>query len=422
MNPPRLARVRRGGSAALLAAVALIAGGAGPPGPPGLPALYPAPAPAPAPNLTPNPNPAPDPNSPRATSPSGPNAAGSILEPNERPIDLGTALRLAGAQNPAAPAGPSAGAGGGRGAAVRGGADPADAQRRHELRHPHRQLAAVERQHPLDEPEALYVGGGAFAVAAGHGQRSRASRWPGTSREGSISTWRAGRSSGSGNWPAPRSRTRPCSGRRWRTASCSAPRGTRAIAEQIRDQAAEVARITAAYARTGEGRQADADRAATELARRRADVRQAEGRMLEASARLCRVLNLDPSIRLHPTDAYVVPMPVIPDPVPLCELIAIALMRRPELGERRAVIRQALLALEGAKVLPFSPTVLHRLQRRRVRRRQQPGPARLRQLRHPGRLRRDRLLVAPQPRRRQPRADQHRQGPPQGDPVTRSWP
>jgi outer membrane protein TolC len=51
-------------------------------------------------------------------------------------------------------------------------------------------------------------------------------------------------------------------------------------------------------------------------------------------------------------------MPVIPDPVPLCELIAIALMRRPELGERRAVIREALLALEGARVLPFSPTVL----------------------------------------------------------------
>jgi outer membrane protein TolC len=70
------------------------------------------------------------------------------------------------------------------------------------------------------------------------------------------------------------------------------------------------------------------------------------------------VLNLDPSIRLHPTDAYAVPMPVIPDPVPLRELVAIALMRRPEMGERRAVVREALLALEGSKVLPFSPTVV----------------------------------------------------------------
>ncbi len=134
--------------------------------------------------------------------------------------------------------------------------------------------------------------------------------------------------------------------------------GRRAIAEQIRTEAAEVSRITALYARTGQGRQADADRAATELARRRADLRQAEGEILVASSRLCRTLNLDPSIRLHPTDAYAVPMSIVPDPIPLCELIALALLRRPELGERRAAIKEALLALQGAKALPFSPTIL----------------------------------------------------------------
>jgi outer membrane protein TolC len=134
--------------------------------------------------------------------------------------------------------------------------------------------------------------------------------------------------------------------------------GQRAIAEQNLGQTEEVARITAAYARTGAGRQADADRAATELRVRRADVRQNEGQILRASARLCQLLNLDPSVRLHPTDAYAVPMPIIPDPVPLRELIAIAVMNRPELGERRTVIREALVVLEGARVLPFSPTVL----------------------------------------------------------------
>ena len=132
----------------------------------------------------------------------------------------------------------------------------------------------------------------------------------------------------------------------------------RAIAEQIRDEAAEVARITALYARTGQGRQADADRAATELARRKADIRRAEGEILVASARLCRSLNLDPSTRLHPTDAFAVPMSIVPDPVPLCELIAIAVLRRPELEERRAAFKEALLLLQGAKALPFSPTVL----------------------------------------------------------------
>jgi outer membrane protein TolC len=80
--------------------------------------------------------------------------------------------------------------------------------------------------------------------------------------------------------------------------------------------------------------------------------------VLTSSARLCYVLNLDPSVRLHPTDSFVVPHPIVPDPTPVCELIALGLLQRPELKERRAAIIEAFLALEGAKVLPFSPTIL----------------------------------------------------------------
>jgi outer membrane protein TolC len=144
------------------------------------------------------------------------------------------------------------------------------------------------------------------------------------------------------------------------TAYCELIRaeGIRAVALQSRDEAREVARITAVYATTGQARVADANRAASELARREGQVLAAEGFIYTASAELCRVLNLDPSIRLHPTDAYLVPMPIVPDPQPLPELIALGLLRRPELGERRAAIREAFLALEGSKVLPFSPTLL----------------------------------------------------------------
>src|SRR5207237_10291889 len=46
-----------------------------------------------------------------------------------------------------------------------------------------------------------------------------------------------------------------------------------------------------------------------------------------------------------------------PDPIALCELLALALLNRPELQERRAQVREALLALRGARVLPFSPNV-----------------------------------------------------------------
>jgi outer membrane protein TolC len=134
--------------------------------------------------------------------------------------------------------------------------------------------------------------------------------------------------------------------------------GRRAVNAQTREEAREVARLTAAYARTGQGRQADADRAATELDRRNTEVLQAEGEVLTASARLAQLLDLDPAVRLHATDGWVVPAPVVPDPIPLPELIAIALLQRPELKERRAVIAEALLTLQGARVLPFAPNVI----------------------------------------------------------------
>jgi len=133
--------------------------------------------------------------------------------------------------------------------------------------------------------------------------------------------------------------------------------GRRAIALQTRDQAREVARITAAYAKTGQGKQADADRAATELEKRDDEFLQAESQVLLASARLAQLLDLEPSIRLRALDGWVVPAPLVPDPIPLHELIALALTQRPELSERRAAIREALLLLRGAKLLPFSPTV-----------------------------------------------------------------
>lgn len=134
--------------------------------------------------------------------------------------------------------------------------------------------------------------------------------------------------------------------------------GNRVLALKIREEAREVVRLTAAFAKAGQGRQSDADRAISEFGRREADLQGAEGAVLTASARLAELLNLDPSTRLHTIDAWVVPTPVVPEPIPLPELLAIALMNRPELHERQAVIRQALLSLDSAKVLPFSPNVI----------------------------------------------------------------
>jgi outer membrane protein TolC len=134
--------------------------------------------------------------------------------------------------------------------------------------------------------------------------------------------------------------------------------GAKAVAVKMRDDAQEVARLTAAYAKAGQGRKADADRAATELSRRQYDVTQAEGNILTAAAKLSQLLNLDPSLRLHPIDRAIVPAAIVCDNVSLKELIATALLQRPELKERQTVIREALLALDRARALPFAPTVL----------------------------------------------------------------
>ncbi len=132
----------------------------------------------------------------------------------------------------------------------------------------------------------------------------------------------------------------------------------REIALQIRAEAHEVARVTANYAAAGQGRKADADRAATEFRQRDADVLSMESDILTASARLAQLLNLDSAIRLRTTDPWCIPRGIVPDSIGLPELVAMALLQRPELAERRAAIQRALLDLNGAKLLPFSPNVV----------------------------------------------------------------
>jgi outer membrane protein TolC len=144
----------------------------------------------------------------------------------------------------------------------------------------------------------------------------------------------------------------------WAYSELLRAQGRRAAQMQARDEARTIVKLTYDYAEKGLGREADANRAAAQLARREADIMAAEGEVLTGSANLCRLLNLDPSIRLHPTDAFVVPQPIVPDPIPVAELIALGLLHRPELAAQRAAIEAALMTLEGAKILPFSPTTL----------------------------------------------------------------
>ncbi|MDR3618191.1 MAG: TolC family protein [Paludisphaera borealis] len=290
----------------------------------------------------------------RITTPPSP---ATLLDPNVRPIDLNTALRLAGVQNP----------------------QLMIARQRVVEAAALRQLAAAQilpsinlgmnydsHSGPLQQSNgnilpvnrsALYLGAGSGAVAAG------TVAVPGVLLEGNVAAGVFGYLASRQVVAQRQFATLAIRNQTFLQTTLAysellRAEGRRAVSLQVRDEAKRVAELTASYANEGQGRPADAQRAQTELESREYDIQAAEEAILTSSARLCYVLNLDPSIRLHPTDAFVVPHPVVPDPTSVRELIALGLLQRPELKERQAAIREAFLALEGAKLLPFSPTIL----------------------------------------------------------------
>ena len=123
-------------------------------------------------------------------------------------------------------------------------------------------------------------------------------------------------------------------------------------------QAAEVVKITDDFARSGEGRASDAERAKADRLLRRAEVEAAEAEVAVTSARLSEVLNLDAAVRLRPLAGALAPIELIDPRTPNEELLAIALKRRPEMGVRQAVIGAAEVRKRKEVVRPLLPTVL----------------------------------------------------------------
>jgi outer membrane protein TolC len=204
---------------------------------------------------------------------------------------------------------------------------------------------------------ALYVGAGANAIAAGT-VNIPGVYYAGNLGLGAFALLASGQTVRQREFESIAVRNQVFLQVTWAYSELLRAEGRRAAQIQARDEARVIAKLTADYAKAGQGREADANRAAAQLARREADIQAAEGQVLIASANLCRLLNLDPSVRLHPTDAAVVPQPLVPDPIPVAELLAVGLLNRPELAARRSAIQAALLNLDGAKFLPFSPTTL----------------------------------------------------------------
>lgn len=297
------------------------------------------------------------PAAPPAELPDLPAPPNTLLRPGEYPIDLATALQLAGVENPELQLARErlTEAAAVRMLAAAQALPNINVGSNYDL---HRGVLQQSNGNILHvNRDALYVGLGANAIAAGtvnipgiQYNLNVGQAWFNYLRSQQVVARQSAATATAHNDVMLKVCLAYCELLRAQTA--------RALAEKNREEMAEVARLTAEYARTGAGRKADADRAAVELRRREAELTQTEADILSASARLCRLLSLDPSTRLVPIDGVAVPTPVVPEQIPVNELIAIALMQRPELAERRAEIQEALLGLSSAELLPFSPNVI----------------------------------------------------------------
>jgi len=130
------------------------------------------------------------------------------------------------------------------------------------------------------------------------------------------------------------------------------------IAEQTRDHAAQLYELTTAFANSGQGPQADADRAQTELVLRRNDVARAEEAIQVASARLTELVRLDPGTPLVPLEPAVVPIDLVSFDRPVGELLATGLSNRPELAEAQHLVCEAVHRYRREQCAPFLPSVL----------------------------------------------------------------
>ncbi|HWB12711.1 MAG TPA: TolC family protein [Pirellulales bacterium] len=133
--------------------------------------------------------------------------------------------------------------------------------------------------------------------------------------------------------------------------------GRLAIAREAADNAGVLTSITAAYARTGEGREADHRRALVELRRQRNYVQQASGQLLIASTDLVRLLVLDPRLVVAPLEPAETPLRLVPEETPLDELIVLGLRRRPELAQSRELVEAAIIRAKQARLRPYIPSV-----------------------------------------------------------------
>lgn len=127
--------------------------------------------------------------------------------------------------------------------------------------------------------------------------------------------------------------------------------------QQSLKEVAEVERLTANFAKAGQGRDSDAQRARAEAFLLRGDIERMHEEVAVAAAELARLLDLDPSDRLRPVDPAPPILEMVDRDAPLSALLDEALRAHPEIVARAADVNFQAIRLRQERVRPLLPLV-----------------------------------------------------------------
>ncbi len=132
-----------------------------------------------------------------------------------------------------------------------------------------------------------------------------------------------------------------------------------AIAAETLAHGQELVKLTADYASSGAGNQADADRASAAFALLKNEVARADEAAAVASARVAQQLSSDPAVVIVPQEDNVVPIELVPlDTMAMGDLVATGLTNRPELAASRSLVCEAVNRLKREENAPWLPSIL----------------------------------------------------------------
>lgn len=136
--------------------------------------------------------------------------------------------------------------------------------------------------------------------------------------------------------------------------------GSQASLEAIRhseDNILQIVHDTAAFAKTGQGRVGDYNRARTQALLLHSREERAQEAVAVASAELARTLHLDPSIRLTTGGSALEPVQLVDSSYRVEDLVQMALNARPESAARAADISAADYRLKQECARPWLPII-----------------------------------------------------------------